>query len=216
MTDSDPPIQSAMPKPGLTPLELAQDLVARIERGNAYARSRKSRFRSSSTARPGGKGIATQALVLLLEVVTARPLYARAASDNAAAAYASTSVWPGGSSTSVGSLLSSDCSASVPLLARLARRVKRCVLNFSISSNERSALKCTIGLTADPKSRNGVSPSSKSIHLTDRCPQPVLSRLSRSLTAIISLFAALLSISSPRRRPSSSIALSSARTCSAC
>ena len=30
-----------------------------------------------------GKGIATQALALLLELVTARPLYARAASDNA-------------------------------------------------------------------------------------------------------------------------------------
>jgi Protein of unknown function (DUF4231) len=49
VTNSDPPIQSAMPKPGLTPLELAQDLVARIEQGNAYARSRKNRFRSSST-----------------------------------------------------------------------------------------------------------------------------------------------------------------------
>ena len=49
MTDSDAPIQSAMPKPGLTPLELAQDLVARIEQGNAYARSRKNRFRSSSS-----------------------------------------------------------------------------------------------------------------------------------------------------------------------
>jgi RimJ/RimL family protein N-acetyltransferase len=31
-----------------------------------------------------GKGIATQALTLLMELVTARPLYARAASDNAA------------------------------------------------------------------------------------------------------------------------------------
>jgi hypothetical protein len=38
-----------MPKPGLTPLELAQDLVARIEQGNAYARSRKNRFRSRSS-----------------------------------------------------------------------------------------------------------------------------------------------------------------------
>lgn len=37
--NSGPPIQSAAPKPGLTPLELAQDLVARIEQGNAYARS---------------------------------------------------------------------------------------------------------------------------------------------------------------------------------
>jgi hypothetical protein len=39
-----------MPKTGLTPFELAQDLVARIEQGNAYARSRKNRFRSSSSA----------------------------------------------------------------------------------------------------------------------------------------------------------------------
>ena len=50
MKNSDPPIQSAMPRPGLTPLELAQDLVARVELGNAYARSRKNRFRSSSSA----------------------------------------------------------------------------------------------------------------------------------------------------------------------
>src|SRR5215471_7712467 len=35
-----PPGKSAMPQPGLTPLELAQDLVARTERGNDYARSR--------------------------------------------------------------------------------------------------------------------------------------------------------------------------------
>jgi hypothetical protein len=48
--NSGPPIQSATPNPGLTPLELAQDLVARIEQGNAYARSRKNRFRSSSSA----------------------------------------------------------------------------------------------------------------------------------------------------------------------
>ena len=39
-----------MTKPGLTTSELAQDLLARIERGNAYARSRKNRFRSSSSA----------------------------------------------------------------------------------------------------------------------------------------------------------------------
>ena len=49
MKKPKPPIQSAIPKPGLTPLELAQDLVARIEQGNAYARSRKNRFRSSSS-----------------------------------------------------------------------------------------------------------------------------------------------------------------------
>jgi hypothetical protein len=49
MKTSNPPIQSAVPKPGLTPLELAQDILARIEQGNTYARSRKSQFRSSSS-----------------------------------------------------------------------------------------------------------------------------------------------------------------------
>ena len=39
-----------MPNPGLTPAELAHDLLTRIEQGNAYARSRKNRFRSSSSA----------------------------------------------------------------------------------------------------------------------------------------------------------------------
>jgi len=38
-----------MPRPGLSPSELAEDLVARIEQGNTYARSRKNRFRSSSS-----------------------------------------------------------------------------------------------------------------------------------------------------------------------
>jgi hypothetical protein len=38
-----------MPRSGLTPSELAQDILARIEQGNAYARSRKNRFRSSSS-----------------------------------------------------------------------------------------------------------------------------------------------------------------------
>ncbi|WP_328701325.1 DUF4231 domain-containing protein [Amycolatopsis pittospori] len=43
-----PPIQSALPKPGLTPLELAHDLVERIEQGTKYARVRKRRFRTRS------------------------------------------------------------------------------------------------------------------------------------------------------------------------
>jgi hypothetical protein len=38
-----------MPRPGLSPAELAQDLVTLIDQGNAYARSRKNRFRSSSS-----------------------------------------------------------------------------------------------------------------------------------------------------------------------
>jgi hypothetical protein len=47
--NSDQPIQSDVPAPGLTPLALAQDILSRIERGNNYARSRKRRFRSSSS-----------------------------------------------------------------------------------------------------------------------------------------------------------------------
>ncbi|MFD5090582.1 SLATT domain-containing protein [Amycolatopsis thailandensis] len=43
-----PPIQSALPRPGLTPLELAHDLVERIEQGTKYARIRKRRFRARS------------------------------------------------------------------------------------------------------------------------------------------------------------------------
>jgi len=49
MKRSRKPIQSAPPKPGLSPLELAQDVLARIETGNEYARSRKSRFRLRAT-----------------------------------------------------------------------------------------------------------------------------------------------------------------------
>ncbi len=40
-----PPIQSDPPTPGLSPLELAQDVLARIEKANEYARNRKFRFR---------------------------------------------------------------------------------------------------------------------------------------------------------------------------
>jgi len=49
MKRSRKPIQSAPPKPGLGPLELAQDVLARIEMGNEYARSRKNRFRLRAT-----------------------------------------------------------------------------------------------------------------------------------------------------------------------
>ena len=48
MSEGTSPIQSDVPKPGLTPGELAQDLLSRIERGNAYARTRKRRFRRNS------------------------------------------------------------------------------------------------------------------------------------------------------------------------
>jgi len=45
-----PPIQSELPDPGLTPLDLARDVLDRIERANTYARSRKHRFRRRSSA----------------------------------------------------------------------------------------------------------------------------------------------------------------------
>jgi hypothetical protein len=50
MKEQDRPIQSAVPTPGLTTAELAQDLLSRIERGNNYARSRKNRFRYRSSS----------------------------------------------------------------------------------------------------------------------------------------------------------------------
>lgn len=43
------PIQSDVPRSGLEPLELALDLVARIERGNDYARTRKQIFISRAS-----------------------------------------------------------------------------------------------------------------------------------------------------------------------
>jgi hypothetical protein len=50
MANKGEPIQSHIPSPGLTPLELAQDLLSRIDQGNKYARSKKRQFRSSSSA----------------------------------------------------------------------------------------------------------------------------------------------------------------------
>lgn len=50
MRKADEPIQPNEPSPGLTPLELARDLLSRIDRANKYARTRKHRFRSSSSA----------------------------------------------------------------------------------------------------------------------------------------------------------------------
>jgi hypothetical protein len=50
MSNPNEPIQSDVPAPGLTPPELALDILSRIERGNAYARSRKRQFRTRSSA----------------------------------------------------------------------------------------------------------------------------------------------------------------------
>lgn len=50
MKELPEPIQSRVPSPGLTPLELANDVLSRIETANRYARSRKTRFKWRSSA----------------------------------------------------------------------------------------------------------------------------------------------------------------------
>jgi hypothetical protein len=50
MQNPGEPIQSNVPSSGLTPPELALDILSRIEQGNQYARSRKRRFRARSSA----------------------------------------------------------------------------------------------------------------------------------------------------------------------
>lgn len=60
------PIQSDVPRPRLTSLELAQDLLSRIERGNIYARTRKKRFRSRSSAvRVGSLALSSTSTIIL-------------------------------------------------------------------------------------------------------------------------------------------------------
>jgi hypothetical protein len=49
MAKSNEPIQSDVPRPGLSPLELTSDLLSRIDRGNQYARSKKKKFQRRST-----------------------------------------------------------------------------------------------------------------------------------------------------------------------
>ena len=66
MKDPAEPIQSDVPRPGLTSLELARDLLSRIERGNEYARTRKKRFRSRSSAvRVGSLAISSTSTIIL-------------------------------------------------------------------------------------------------------------------------------------------------------
>jgi hypothetical protein len=50
MTAMKSPIQSPVLSTDLEPIELAQDLLAKIDQGGVYARSRKSRFRLKSAA----------------------------------------------------------------------------------------------------------------------------------------------------------------------
>jgi hypothetical protein len=61
-----PPIQSAVPDPGLSPLELARDVLDRIEKANKYARSRKYRFRRrSSSVRVGVLAMSAASTIIL-------------------------------------------------------------------------------------------------------------------------------------------------------
>jgi len=61
-----PPIQSAVPDPGLSPLELARDVLSRIEQANKYARTRKHRFRwRSSAVRTGALTMSATATIIL-------------------------------------------------------------------------------------------------------------------------------------------------------
>lgn len=60
------PIQSDVPRPGLAPLDLAYDLISRIERGNLYARTRKNRFRTRSSAvKIGSLAMSATATIIL-------------------------------------------------------------------------------------------------------------------------------------------------------
>lgn len=64
-----PQIQSELPKPGLTPVELVYDLISRIERGNDYARDRKRRFKLKSVIVKAGALVlsATSTIILGLQ-----------------------------------------------------------------------------------------------------------------------------------------------------
>ncbi|MCM0674669.1 DUF4231 domain-containing protein [Micromonospora phytophila] len=60
------PIQSEVPRPALEPLELALDLVHRIERGNQYARSRKRNFiRRASLVRLASLTLSVASTIIL-------------------------------------------------------------------------------------------------------------------------------------------------------
>lgn len=60
------PIQSDIPKAGLTVVELAQDVLARIEQANRYARERKRRFRRrSATVKVGALVLSGTSTIIL-------------------------------------------------------------------------------------------------------------------------------------------------------
>lgn len=66
MPNPGEPIQSDVPAPGLTPPELALDILSRIERGNTYARSRKRWFRArSSTVRVVSLALSVTSTIIL-------------------------------------------------------------------------------------------------------------------------------------------------------
>ncbi|TWJ20283.1 SLATT domain-containing protein [Micromonospora endolithica] len=60
------PIQSEIPQPGLAPLELALDLVGRLERANQYARARKRVFtRRATVARLAALALSVASTIIL-------------------------------------------------------------------------------------------------------------------------------------------------------
>jgi hypothetical protein len=60
------PTQSDIPKTGLTAVELAQDVLARIEEANRYARERKRRFRRrSATVKVGALVLSATSTIIL-------------------------------------------------------------------------------------------------------------------------------------------------------
>jgi len=66
MTATEKPIQSLVPKADLSPLELAHDLLSRIDEGNKYADLRKRQFRrKSSIIKAVSLGMSAAATVIL-------------------------------------------------------------------------------------------------------------------------------------------------------
>lgn len=58
--------QTELPEPGRTPLQLARDVMARIDRANDYARARKDRFRRRSAGvKVGGLALSAIATIIL-------------------------------------------------------------------------------------------------------------------------------------------------------
>jgi hypothetical protein len=66
VTDADTPIQPALPQPGLSPLALTHDLLARIDRGIAYAKAKRKHLRRASAAIRVGSLVLSAAATIIL------------------------------------------------------------------------------------------------------------------------------------------------------